>query len=45
MKDDITVRNFIPPQVFQRYIDLNRICTDRRKADLNLRDTNKIWQI
>ena len=35
--DDIIIRNFIPPQIWKRFMELNRICGERRKIDSNLR--------
>ena len=33
MKDDNTVKQYIPPQYFERFSTLNRICKDRRTED------------
>ena len=35
--DDTTVRSFIPPQYFERFSALNRICAARREQDGNLK--------
>ena len=35
--DDTVIRNFIPPQVFDRFAQLNKICTTKRSLDKNLK--------
>ena len=35
--DDIMLRNFIPPNFFDRYMALNVLCTERRARDGNLK--------
>ena len=37
MNDDITVINYIPPQIYNRYMRLNKICAERRYVDKNLK--------
>ena len=43
--DDILVRNFIPPQIYQRYMSLNKLCSDRRKEDTELRTQIRFGKI
>ena len=35
--DNIIVRNFIPPNFYQRYMTINQICTDRQAEDPRLK--------
>ena len=35
--DSITVRNFIPPNFYKRYMSINRICSDRRAENPRLK--------
>ena len=35
--DKTTVKSYIPPQFFERFSMLNRICADKREADHNLK--------
>ena len=37
MNDDITVINYIPPQIYNRYMKLNKICAERRYVDKELK--------
>ena len=36
-EDDIIIRNFIPPQIYDRYMFVNRLCQKLREKDENLR--------
>ena len=35
--DEVELRNFIPPQMYSRYISLNKICTERRQQNKDLK--------
>ena len=35
--DEITVRNYIPPNFFERYKAINKICNERRQENKNLK--------
>ena len=35
--DDTTVKMFIPPQYYERFMELNRLCADRRNQEGNLK--------
>ena len=35
--DEIELRNFIPPQMYMRYTSLNKICTERRQQNKELK--------
>ena len=36
-RDDLILKNYIPPQLFARFTALNRICKDRRSENTNLK--------
>ena len=36
-RDDLILKNYIPPQLFARFNAINRICRDRREEDRNLK--------